>query len=84
MNAIEEIRNLALMFQWESHTDNSRRQDTFIHGQHMVTVDYRRDGAVNQAQRYEFASIKHPKLCESAYGRDKKSDVRYWLVKLGH
>lgn len=84
MSATREIRDLADMFGWGIHSDDSRRQDTFIHGQHMVTVDYSRNGAVREARRYEFASIARPKFCESTRDNRKKVDVKNWLVRLGH
>lgn len=84
MNAVREIRDLAGMFGWDIHADDSRRQDTFIHGQHMVTVDYARNGAVNEAHRYEWASIREPQLRDSTRDNRKKSAVKNWLVKLGH
>ena len=82
MSTVTEIRDLAKMFGWDIHTD--RRGDTYLHGQHMVTVDYNRNGAVREGRLYEFASIENPKLRESTHGNRKKSDVRNWLVKLGH
>lgn len=83
MNASKEIRNLAGTFGWDVHTDDSRRQDTFLHGEHMVTVDYSRNGAVREARRYEFASVAHLKFCEGTRDNHKKDDVTRWLVKLG-
>lgn len=82
--AVGEIREKADMFGWQAHTDERRNEDTFIHGQHMVTVDYRRDGTVDEGYRYVFFSIKNPKLVERTGVRDKKSDVVGWLVRLGH
>ena len=84
MSATREIRDLAATFGWEAHTDDSRHQDTFLHGEHMIAVDYRRDGSVQDAKRYEFASIMNPRLRESTRGQDKKGDVERWLIKLGH
>lgn len=84
MSAVGELRDLAKMFGWDIHADDSRRQDTFLHGQHMVMVDYARDGAVRDGQRYEFASVASPKLRERTRSVHKKDDVRAWLVKLGH
>lgn len=83
MSATREIRDLAATFGWDAHTDDSRRQDTFLHGQHMISVDYCRDGSVRDASRYEFASIMNPKFREATRGRDKKGDVESWLIKLG-
>ena len=84
MSAVKEIRDLAKMFKWDIHTDDTRREDTYLNGQHMVAVDYTRNGMIKRARRYEFVSIGHPKLCESTHSNHKKSDVRNWLVKLGH
>ena len=84
MSAVKEIRDLAKMFGWDIHTDETRHEDTFLHGQHMVTVDYSRNGAVLMGNYYEFASITHPVLRERTRVKHKKSDVRNWLVKLGH
>ncbi len=84
MSADREIRDLAGMFGWDIHSDDSRRQDTFIHGQHMVAVDYARNGAVREGRRYEFASITNPHFCEATRDNSKKGDVKHWLVKLGN
>jgi len=84
MKATAEIRDLAGMFGWDVHTDESRLQDTFIHGQNVVAVDYARNGAVREARRYEFASIAQLHLCERTNDNRKKGDVKSWLVQLGH
>jgi hypothetical protein len=82
--AAADIRNHADMFGWDAHIDNRRLEDTFVHGQHMVTVDYRRDGTVDRAYRYVFNRITHPKLQEATGARNKKSAVVAWLVRLGN
>lgn len=83
MKAQSELRDLAGMFSWDIHRDDSRRQDTFIHGQHMIAVDYARNGAVREGRLYEFASIMNPKFREAARDISKKGDVKNWLVRLG-
>ena len=83
MKAQSELRNLAGMFSWDIHSDDSRRQDTFIHGQHMIAVDYARNGAVREGRRYEFAKITDPQFREATSENRKKGDVQNWLVKLG-
>lgn len=82
MTAVKELRDLAGMFGWGIHVEN--RQHTFLHGQHMVTVDYNRNGAVREAKRYEFASAENVHFVERTRESHKKDDVRNWLIKLGH
>lgn len=84
MTATQELRDLARMFSWSAHVDEARHSDTFICGQHMVAVDYRRDGAVEVGRRYEFASVKDLRLRELTGSRNRKDDVRNWLISLGH
>lgn len=78
MTAKEDIRHHARLFDWKCH--HERQADTFVHGSSMVTVDYRRDGSVDQANRYEFYKVTNPELQESTGPRHKWSRVVAWLV----
>jgi len=84
MTAAPEVRDLARTFGWQIHIDERRHEDTFVHGQHMVTVDYRRDGTVDRGYRYVFNTITRPQFQERTGVRNKKSAVLSWLVSLGH
>ena len=84
MTAAVELRSRAEMFGWEIHCDDARLEDTFIHDQNMVAVNYRRDGSVDQGYRYVFNRITDLKLQERTGPRNKKSAVLGWLVNLGH
>lgn len=84
MTAAVEIRQHATMFGWEAHIDERRHEDTFVHGEHMVAVNYRRDGTVDEGSRFVFHRITDVKLQERTGHRHKKTAVLQWLVKLGH
>lgn len=81
MSTALDIRGRAQMFNWDTHTD--RHGDTFIHGENMITVDYRRDGAVDVGKRYRFFKITEPRLQETTPAQGKKSTVMTWLTILG-
>lgn len=83
MTAALEIRDRAQLFGWETHVDENRKEDTFIHGEHMITVRYRRDWTVDCGQRYVFYKITDPQLQEFTPVRSKKSAVVAWLARLG-
>lgn len=83
MTAVKEIRDHAKLFGWTVHADDHRLEDTFVHGEHMVAVNYRKDGTVDQGTRYVFYRITDPQLQEHAAGRNKKSRVVSWLAGLG-
>lgn len=83
-NATKEIRDLADMFGWNVHSEESRRQDTLIHGQYMITVDYAVNGAVRDGKLYEFSSIASPAFREQTRSAHKRGDVKNWIVQLGH
>lgn len=81
MSAKGDIRAHAEMFNWQSHLDRQRQADTFVRGANMVTVNYRRDGTVEEAYRYEFYKVDSPQLRETAGNRHKWSRVVAWLVQ---
>lgn len=79
--AATDIRTHAKMFGWNTHTD-PHHGDTFIHGEHMVAVNYRRDGTIDTAKRYSFWNINDLRLQEVAPEKHKKTAVLAWLI--GH
>ena len=81
MNAVAEIRQHGEMFNWKRHSEHAK--DTFIHADHMVAVDYRRDGTVDAGRCYLFRSIDDLVLQEVASDRNKRSSIISWLIKLG-
>lgn len=84
MSGVAEVRHHAKMFNWGCFSDDYRRQDTFVLGPNMVTVDYRKNGCIEAASRYEFYRIDEPRLVETASDRNRKSEVLAWLASLGN
>ncbi|WP_133259209.1 hypothetical protein [Mycobacterium colombiense] len=75
------IREHAQMFHWDCHQEF--RRDTLVCGQHMVAIDYRRDGTIEEGRRYTFQKITDVKLQERTGPRHKRATIVSWLVNLG-
>lgn len=81
MTSDAEIRETAEILGWKVSATQVRK-DTFLLGQHMIAVDYKRDGSVDQAARYLFYRINDLHLEETLIGgRYKKAKVIGWLAR---
>jgi len=78
MTAADILRDNAAVLGWERHHD--RAGDTFLRGENMVTVNYRRDGSVDNAKRYQFFTINNVVFAEEAV-RDKRQKVVGWFAE---
>jgi hypothetical protein len=83
MTAAVEIRGRAKMFGWETHVDEQRKEDTFIHGPHMVAVSYNRGWTVGEGKLFYFFRASDVQLRETTPLRNKKSAIVAWLARLG-
>lgn len=78
MTAADTLRDRAKILGWDTHCDHSG--DTFLRGENMVTVGYRRDGTVDNAKRYHFFTINNVVFAEEAV-RDKRQKVVGWFAE---
>lgn len=80
MNAAVEIRQKAELFGWQRHATQDQH-DVLVHGDKMIDVEYRGDGAVLSAERYWFFSIDNLELRDRTGSAGKKGQVIAWLAE---
>lgn len=77
---MEEVRERAECYGWEAREETHPPVGTYLRGDTFIQVGYTHSGAVFNAIKYAFWSIRDLRQSDMAQGKNKKETVFSWLA----